>query len=322
MDMLTILHRNRDHLLHRPNVVGCGLGWKQKNGLITRDQALCVYVERKLPPDQLSPKALIPSRVGAAPTDVVEVGRMRTLSLRTRRLRPAPGGVSISHYRVTAGTLGAVVRDRKTGEWLVLSNNHVLANGSDGRDGRAQLGDPILQPGSHDGGLLERDRFGRLVRFVPLRRRDTRGPRWHRLLRRLAGTPAGVSPGGTNRVDAALVQPEHRSYLSPEIMGVGHLQGIASAQPGMAVVKSGRTTGVTRGQVQSVHVTMMVYLSNTEPVWFEEQILTTPMVEGGDSGALLVSDQRAVGLLFAGSDRASLANPIELVLDALGVELV
>lgn len=322
MDMLAILHQNRHQLLRRPNVVGCGVGWKQKKGLVTGDQALCVYVERKLPPDRLSPKALVPTRVGAAPTDVVEVGRMRTLSLRTRRLRPAPCGVSIGHYRVTAGTLGAVVQDRKTGEWLVLSNNHVLANGSDGRDGRAQVGDPVLQPGSHDGGELERDRFGRLVRFVPLRRPAARRPLWRRLLGPLIGGSAGSSGEVTNRIDAALAKPDDRAYLSPEIMGVGRLHGLAQAQPGMRVVKSGRTTGVTHGEVQSIHVTMMVYLNDAEPVWFEEQILTTPMVEGGDSGALLLSDRRAVGLLFAGSDRASLANPIKPVLDALGVDLV
>lgn len=320
MDMLTILHRNREDLLHRPNVVGCGVGWKQRKGVVTREPALCVYVERKLPPEQLSAKALVPKRVGAAVTDVIEVGRMRTMSLRTRRLRPAPGGVSIGHYQVTAGTLGAVVQDRKSRQWLALSNNHVLANGSDGRDGRAQVGDPILQPGSHDGGKLERDRFGRLIRFVPLQRRASRGPLWPCLLTRLGGRSSG--PSAVNRVDAALAQPEDRSYLSPEIMGVGRLEGITPAEPGMRVVKSGRTTGVTHGEIQSVHVTMMVYLHDAEPIWFEEQILTTPMVEGGDSGSLLISDQRAVGLLFAGSDRASLANPIELVLDALDVDLV
>jgi len=195
----------------------------------------------------------------------------------------------------------------------------VLANGTDGRDGRAQVGDPILQPGSHDGGDVERDRFGRLARFIPLQRRAGRSPFWPCLLTRWSGRS---EPAAVNRVDAALARPEDRSYLSPEIMGVGRVEGIAAAEPGMRVVKSGRTTGVTHGEIQSIHVTMMVYLNDVEPVWFEEQILTTPMVEGGDSGALLVSDQRAVGLVFAGSDRASLANPIELVLDALDVDLV
>jgi hypothetical protein len=44
-----------------------------------------------------------------------------------QRMRPAQGGVSIGHYKITAGTLGCLVRDGKGGTYI-LSNNHVLAN--------------------------------------------------------------------------------------------------------------------------------------------------------------------------------------------------
>src|SRR5690606_23896601 len=261
LEMLAILHQNRRQLLRKPNVVGCGVGWKQRQGRSTGEQALCVYVEQKVPPSQLGAQAIIPRQVGPVPTDVIEVGRMRTLALRTHRLRPAPGGVSIGHYRVTAGTLGAVVKDRKTSEWLVLSNNHVLANGTDGRDGRAQGGDPILRPGPHDGGDLERDRFGSLARFIPLRQPPRRTP-WGRWL--LGGGPGDAPPQKANRVDAALAKPDDPADLSPEIMGVGRLQGVARAEPGLQVMKSGRTTALTSGEVQAVHVTMVVYLSDAE----------------------------------------------------------
>src|SRR5439155_18744113 len=64
----------------------------------------------------------------------------------TARRRPCPGGYSIGHPRVTAGTLGGVVRRGKT--WgYVLSNNHVLAATNSGT-----AGDPIYQPGVADGG--------------------------------------------------------------------------------------------------------------------------------------------------------------------------
>jgi hypothetical protein len=36
-------------------------------------------------------------------------------------------GVSIGHYKGTAGTAGCLVKDKKTGEILILSNAHVLA---------------------------------------------------------------------------------------------------------------------------------------------------------------------------------------------------
>ncbi|BAS29418.1 chymotrypsin family serine protease [Limnochorda pilosa] len=322
MDLLTILRKNRRHILQRPNVVGCGLGWKNQRGGSTGTRALCIYVEQKLPPEELSPRAMVPGRVETALTDVIEVGRVRALSLRTRRVRPAPGGVSIGHYHVSAGTLGAIVRDRTTGEWLILSNNHVLAGGTDGRDTRARAGDPVLQPGAHDGGTVERDRIGELVRFVPLQRRRAPASWWSRVLGVARGLPAEAVGVDANLVDAAVARPNERAWVSPEILGLGRIQGVVEAEPGMRVAKSGRTSAVTRGEVQATHVTMKVYMSDTDPVWFEEQILTTPMVEGGDSGSLLASGDRAVGLLFAGSDRASLANPIGAVLDALNVDLV
>lgn len=77
--------------------------------------------------------------------------------------RPAPGGLSIGHFRISAGTLGVVVRDRVSGERLILSNNHVLANSND-----AQAGDPVLQPGGADGGSVPEDTIAELLRFEPL----------------------------------------------------------------------------------------------------------------------------------------------------------
>jgi hypothetical protein len=47
------------------------------------------------------------------------------------------------------------------------------------------------------------------------------------------------------------------------------------------------------------------------------------MSQGGDSGsAVLDMDLCVVGLLFAGSDLATLINPIQAVLSALDVEVV
>jgi hypothetical protein len=47
------------------------------------------------------------------------------------------------------------------------------------------------------------------------------------------------------------------------------------------------------------------------------------MSSPGDSGSLLVAgdSMKAVGLLFAGSDQATIFNPIEDVLSALEVEM-
>jgi hypothetical protein len=47
------------------------------------------------------------------------------------------------------------------------------------------------------------------------------------------------------------------------------------------------------------------------------------MSQPGDSGSLLVAGEAllAVGLLFAGSDQATIYNPIDAVLSCLDVEL-
>jgi hypothetical protein len=74
---------------------------------------------------------MIPADLDGVPTDVLEIGKIRAFLTPTDRWRPAPGGVSIGHYRITAGTLGLFVCDRASGTRLILSNNHVLAKSND-----------------------------------------------------------------------------------------------------------------------------------------------------------------------------------------------
>ncbi len=83
--------------------------------------------------------------VEGLPVRIRKVGEIKPVLLRTDKWRPAPGGVSIGHFQITAGTLGCSVL--KAGQKYILSNNHVLANCNN-----AALQDPIYQPGPHDGG--------------------------------------------------------------------------------------------------------------------------------------------------------------------------
>ena len=77
------------------------------------------------------------------------------------RFRPAPGGVSIGHFRITAGTLGCLVK--KNDKLFILSNNHVLANSNE-----ADIGDAILQPAPDDGGQNPQDKIGELSEYIPI----------------------------------------------------------------------------------------------------------------------------------------------------------
>lgn len=141
------LAKVRQQVLGLPHVRGVGVGYKRVGNVNTGKPAIIVFVEKKIPPAQLSRGQRVPPKIKGLDTDVVEIGRVRLLQDRKGKLRPALPGCSIGHYNISAGTLGAVVKDRKSGEKLILSNNHILANGSNGSDGRAKPGDPILQPG-------------------------------------------------------------------------------------------------------------------------------------------------------------------------------
>lgn len=290
---------HREDLLCKRNVVGCGLAYKETGGIRTASPCVTVLVEKKVSMLVLGMQDLVPPMLGHVPTDVVEVGRIRLLSNRTGRVRPAVPGISIGHQRVSAGTFGAVVYDNATQEPLILSNNHVLANETTGQDGRAQAGDPIYQPGPYDGGGPG-DQIGTLLRFVPLH----------------------MPPPRSNLVDAAVAKPLQADLISPTIMGIGQVTGTAEAQVGEQVRKSGRSTGVTTGEVRAVNVTVTVLMSEGRSARFDNQVVCSCMCSGGDSGSLGVTDNNlAFGLLFAGSEVATVFNRIDYVLGQLDVSL-
>lgn len=315
-------------LLRRENVVGVGVGIKTGRNGSDGALSVVVLVRHKLPPAALRAEALVPPEVDGVRTDVLEVGDLRALAGFTARQRPAPGGVSIGHYQVTAGTLGGMVRDRQTGRRLILSNNHVLANCN-----QARPGDPILQPGPADGGRVGPDTLACLERFVRLRFNEDPPAsrivqvcaRYSNWLARLVGSGRVLQAlqGGLNRVDAALARPLDQADLQDQALEIGPVCGLRPAELGLAVCKAGRTTAFTQGTIRVLDAAVTVGYGPNQTAAFEGQIVSTPMSEGGDSGSLLVSAQgrQAVGLLFAGSGQASLFNPIQAVLEALRVEL-
>lgn len=64
-------------LLTKRNVVGVGIGFRQRGGQRTNELALIVMVREKLPQTQLTVDDLIPYEIEGVPVDVQEVGEIR-----------------------------------------------------------------------------------------------------------------------------------------------------------------------------------------------------------------------------------------------------
>lgn len=313
-------------LLGKRNVVGVGLGYKVSHGVSTGELSLVVSVTRKVDPSALAAEDLVPRELAGIKTDVVETGVLRAFQGPRDRWRPVvPPGVTVGHYHITAGTFGCLVRRGE--ECFILSNNHVLCDCN-----RGQEGDAILQPGPADGGTSD-DRIATLADCVPLDF-GTAPPECSiaelsaNLLNYVAGAFGSrhrLQPvkqtEGINRVDAALARPLSPDLVSNEILYIGAPTGVGTAMLGTEVQKTGRTTGHTQGTITQIDATLRIDY-NGPTALFTGQLVAGPMSQPGDSGsAVLDMDRRVVGLLFAGSDAATIINPIGEVLSALNVEL-
>ena len=309
------------------NVVATGVGYKVSKGIRTAELCVICSVTKKLSAAQLSSRDLVPSSIEGVPTDVVQTGRIRALQSRTGRHRPAPGGVSIGHGSITAGTLGCLVT--KNGRQVILSNNHVLANSND-----AQTGDPILQPGPIDGGGAPNDHIANLEDFVPINFGEPEPPSQCPTARAVVAALNMICRAinsntryhivtletQENLVDAAIAMPLDSANVADEILEIGTIQGVAEADLGATVKKSGRTTGLTSGEILQVDVTADVDYGGGRTARFRDQLLAGPMSQGGDSGSAVLDDNdHLVGLLFAGSDSTTIINRIGHVFSALGV---
>ena len=311
-EILTAKQQVEEKLLKQPGVTGVDVGYKYVGGERTDDLAIRVMVEQKKASVPAAER--VPATIDGVKTDVIQ----RTFFLHAPRnqkpveeldlqsdggtYNPVKGGVSVGPVRpvggiVWAGTLGAVVRDNKTGGPLILSNFHVLAV-----DENARPGDAIAQPSLVDGGRDPTSVVG--------------------VLQRTALTDA---------VDSAVATLQNRAY-SGDIVDIGAITGTAAATPGMAVRKRGRTTGLTYGIVDGLSLSITLpYPGNIGPKTLINQIDVRPdtarnaeFADHGDSGSVLVNnDGKIVGLHFAGSDDGhGIANPIAEVLAALDVSII
>jgi hypothetical protein len=205
------------------------------------------------------------------------------------------------------GTLGSQLT-LQNGVSYILSNNHVLA-----RTNQAAIGESIIAPGLIDQAPVcspdLTDEVGRLAAFVPI----------------------SFNKNATNKVDAAIARiTSTRVAADGSITNIGVPSGtVLDPSMGLKVKKQGRTTGLTKGTVQAVGVTVSVSYQPTcgmgkkMTAKFVDQFTVTPgnFSAGGDSGSLIVEDvsskPRPVGLLFAGSSTITIGNKMSNVVAGL-----
>ena len=258
----------------------------------------------------------LPGTLDGIPVVAQVTGRFDALSDPTTRQRPAPPGFSVGHPSITAGTIGARVRDA-SGNVYVLSNNHVLANSNN-----ASIGDPTLQPGPYDGGTYPADQIATLYAFQPI----------------------DFSLSGAKTIDAAIARsdtlnlgnatPTDDGYGTPnaKIFDDANNDRVFDNTAdllNLPVQKYGRTTKLTHGTITGINATVEVcyqvfYGLCIESAYFVDQLIIEPsgFSGGGDSGSLIVTDDTSkspVALLFAGSTTETIANRIDLVLNRFGV---
>ncbi len=211
--------------------------------------------------------------------------------------RPVPIGVSTGHPAVTAGTIGCRVTNGT--DVFALSNNHVYAN-----ENLASLEDAVIQPGTFDGGLSPADDIGTLYAYEDI-----------------------YFDGSDNTIDAAIALSSTVDLGNATPSGGYGIpkSTTVSAGFGQVVKKYGRTTGLTKGQIWALNVTVDVGYS-TGVARFVGQFGIVPtkgqFSAGGDSGSLIITQKgNPVGLLFAGGGGWTFANPIDDVLGAFGVTI-
>lgn len=335
--------------IHRnfPNVNGYSAELKDEiaNGAKTGFKAVRVYVTKKksleeldYSSDNILPETIKDENGNEVRVDVIEIGEIRARSAPsfqtpTGTFRPLIGGISVGHYLITAGTIDYFVKD-SSGNIGILSNNHVLAN-----ENNASIGDAILQPGAYDGGNVLTNTVAKLTSFVPIQY-DNGQPStcpnaaWvsgiynglAKALKRKTRLHPIVHQTASNQIDCAYATLVDQTNYQPVMNGLFSPVGVDEAVDGDVVTKSGRTTGVTTGQVIDTAGTVTVGYGGSNTATFIDQVIVSDMngqsfSQGGDSGSLIMrqSDQKAVALLFAGGGTTTIANHIALVLSTLGL---
>lgn len=208
------------------------------------------------------------------------------------------------------GTLGSLLQ--RNGNFFILSNTHVIARADAG-----SIGDNIIQPGLGDNNCMAAGTnvVAHLSQFANLETASTN-----------VDAAIGQIVNGAVDTTGAILSLGATASGSSADAGPPHAGAGIAPTVGMAVAKSGRTTGLTCSTVSAISIqTSVQYEKGCAGTTFTKNFTGQISVAGGsfslegDSGSLIVSETTAdpVALLYGGSDTDSVGNPISDVLNAM-----
>lgn len=204
-----------------------------------------------------------------------------SLQVTRRKIRPAAGGCSIGRHNSTgeSGTLGAILKLKSRKRPFIISNYHVMCGAI------LKYDNLIFQPSPGYTGkyiydnVIAKVKYGKFDKFTDvafaeiLNKEDVQG----------------------GFISDSVVNPQERK-----------INGLGIPKIDQKVHKYGTSTYKTCGEIKSLNT----YVKFTNP-WnssineiVKKQILTNVISKDGDSGSLLLNEQReAVGLLIGGDGK-------------------
>ena len=229
----------------------------------------------------------LPNKLDGVPVEQVVVGEVKAYGRPNKSLLLC-GTSTANRLECATGTIGCVVSSG--GNSYYLSNNHVFA-----RENSASIGELVDAPGRYDAKpkCSPSPSCGSLADFEP------------------------INFSGNSIMDAAIALVDtSRHYSCSEAGGYAPSSTVVAPSVGLAVKKSGRTSGVTHATIQAINVTIQVQYSARLATFVGQIMMPAAFIRSGDSGALMVTEtgNNPVGLCFAGGTGGSFANPIGPVL--------
>jgi len=281
------------------------IGLKKIDGKYTDEECVVIAVQVKLPEDELRARniPLVQAEYSFGgekiKTDVVELPMMKPLILYINpgesqavfcHNSPVPSGVECTNERANwVGTLGGMPMRLKDGRIVALTNWHV------GVVSGGKVGDRIVQPGAGRNDS-ERYQIGRLCRWNP------------------------ITSSKRNTMDVCLLncysERYKGSFVSHRMYSVGESSpDIATPTLRQRVIKYGRTTSLTRGQVVGINAKTSVSYGSFVATFYDQVVVEgvgTGFSAAGDSGSSTCEDGtlKKHSLLFAGGGGTTILSPV------------